>query len=158
MYNILKYINGDATTFPEGILIHQVNSQGKMYSGIAKSIREKFPTAYDKYINQYKIQSNKLYLGQVIPAIIDDSRSIGNLVSQDSYGYNGDQYTSYAAIEVCLLNLVKKYDAGMLGEVKPIIHSPLIGCGLGGGDWDIVSQIILKTIPEKFEINIWKFD
>ena len=34
-------------------ICHQVNCQGKMNSGIAKSIRDKWPVVYNNYMTKY---------------------------------------------------------------------------------------------------------
>ena len=158
MVNI-QYVKGDALSFGEGILINQVNAQGKYASGIAKQIKEKYPIAYDVYINKYREQGNCLFLGQSISTMIDDNRLVSHLVAQENYGYGGHQYTSYSAIEISLQNLIKRYNLGFFDDsLKPIIHSPLIGCGLGGGDWNIVSEIISRVTPSNFEFFVWQFD
>ena len=42
-------------------ICHQVNCQGRMASGIAKSIREKWPEVYEAYMNWYKTNGHTIY-------------------------------------------------------------------------------------------------
>ena len=45
----VKYYNGDLLESGCDYICHQVNCQGVMGSGIAKSIREKWPVVFEKY-------------------------------------------------------------------------------------------------------------
>ena len=46
-YNIIdgNLLDSDAT-----VICHQVNCQGKMNSGVAKAIRNKYPRVYEEYV------------------------------------------------------------------------------------------------------------
>lgn len=46
----ITFKNGDMFTSGAKFLCHQVNCMGKMGSGIARTVREKFPNAYHDYI------------------------------------------------------------------------------------------------------------
>ena len=153
-----------------GIICHQVNCQGVMGSGIALAIRNKWPIVFEEY---KKYVDKKLefdgwsggapdadsLLGDFLPVQVDDNLWVGNLFSQCSYGRNPaaqrfGRYTSYDALDICFRNVatwatVMEGDEVVLREV----HYPQIGCGLGGGDWSIVSKIIdvrLDTIPHTY--------
>lgn len=43
----IKFIEGNLLDSTTDIICHQVNCQGKMSSGVAKAIREKYPKVYD---------------------------------------------------------------------------------------------------------------
>lgn len=45
----IKIIDGDLFTTNAQIICHQVNCQGKMGSGVAKQVREKYPHVYEEY-------------------------------------------------------------------------------------------------------------
>ena len=49
----MEWIKGDLLEADLDYYCHQVNCQGKMGSGIAKSIKEKWPIVYDKYIEAF---------------------------------------------------------------------------------------------------------
>ena len=44
----MKIKHGDILSVANGIIVHQVNAQGVMGSGLAKQIREKYPMAFDE--------------------------------------------------------------------------------------------------------------
>lgn len=121
------------------IILHQVNCKGVMGAGFALVIRRKFPDCYSGY-RKYCRENNNL-LGKVY-IYENDDYIILNMFSQDDYGINKIQ-TDYNAMEIAL-----KY----IRELYPyeIITAPYkIGCGLAGGDWDIVSKLL-----EKYNISI----
>ena len=46
----IVFKNGDMFSSTANILCHQVNCMGRMGSGIAKTVREKFPNVYEAYM------------------------------------------------------------------------------------------------------------
>ena len=137
-----------------GIILQQVNAQGVMGSGFAKQIRQKWPTVWEVYSNNvtggsetYTSQS----MGMVIPVMVEPGLFVVNLVAQQFYGKDFKRYTSYDALDNCLRTVAKFNKTDNLP-----IHHPLIGCGLGGGDWDIVLTIIERHLG--LETTLWTLD
>ncbi len=128
----MKYTYGDITATKARYICHCVNAQGVMRSGVAKAIRAKFPKAYDVYRDKFEREG--LVLGSVIGADCG-SHTILNLVGQQYYGREfGRIYVSYRALRkgISLIN----------ANITEPVAFPMIGCGLAGGDWQIVSKII----------------
>ena len=51
---MIVYRNQSVLDFKEhAIIVHGVNCQGKMNSGVAKAIREAFPVVYEEYMKLY---------------------------------------------------------------------------------------------------------
>lgn len=154
----IKYVKGDAVkALQEGqinFLVHGVNCQGVMASGIAKQIRETFPECYGRYI-EYTAERKK-HNAPVKPGDVQlwirSGRVIANLYSQDNYGYNGNRYCSYDGIEVGLRHLRDE-----VLEAQDIVGMPKIGAGLGGGDWNIIQSIILSVFPDR-DILVFELD
>lgn len=46
---MIKSIKGNILNVTEGIIVQQVNCHGIMGAGLAKQIRDKWPSAYDSY-------------------------------------------------------------------------------------------------------------
>ena len=46
---MIKVINGDLFSSTARFIVHQVNCQGKMGSGVALQVKQKFPHVYDEY-------------------------------------------------------------------------------------------------------------
>ena len=71
-----------------------------------------------------------------------------NLFSQNYYGRDGRRYTSYDAIDTGLRHLWDQLEPFHGG-----LHHPLFGCGLGGGDWNVVKAIIEHRLGH--ETTLW---
>lgn len=149
-----------------GVIIQQVNAQGVMRSGVAKDIREKWPAVWDEYTKfvgpAYTQKDSGLHLlGKIIPVQVDESLWVVNVIGQQFFGREeGRRYTSYDALDSAFtkvqewaLETAWSIDSNWYTERLPI-HFPLIGCGLGGGRWTVVSAIIEHRLPA-FRKNLW---
>ncbi len=151
---MIKIIEGNLFDSKAQIICHQVNCQGRMGSGVAKQVRERYPTVYGAYMNEYK--NGSLKLGAVVYATAKRDQVIANMCAQDNFGYDGRLYTNYAALQECL-NDVNAY-AYTAFDVKPTIAFPYnLGCGLGGGSWNVVYKMIEETF-KNFDVEIWRLD
>lgn len=138
----------------ENILCHQVNMQKRMANGIAKQVKELFPNVYDNYMKA------NLNLGDVDIVKIHNPKSnllyIANMYSQFRYGYDGKRYTDYDALRKCFKELAYHITNSNKKQNNFTLAVPYkIGCGLGGGDWNIVSQIIFEELKD-IEYKIYK--
>lgn len=134
------YKTGDVVeAFKNGeidVLVHGVNCQGKMNSGIAKQIRNEFFTVFTDYASYcHGMDSEELlgdihYVRNVLPG-----RHIFNAFTQEEYGYDGDRFCSYDAIDR-IMRIIST--DGIEGKIA----MPKIGAGLGGGDWNVIEAII----------------
>lgn len=136
------YESGDILDSQETIILHIVNSKGVMASGIAKSIRDKYPVVYQKYMDHHR--DNGLKLGEAIWVDVG-SRFIINGVGQQNYGRDKNiRYVSYDAIQkiISSINANEVLKAAADNGECVAVGMPLIGCGLGNGKWSIISAII----------------
>ena len=152
-------IVGNIFDCKENIICHQVNMYKKMASGIAKQIRERYPVVYKKYLeHDGRLGEVKLY--DVSQSCYNRFKFIANFYSQDTYGYDGKLYTNYNAIRQCfkIINQLGKQQYQYQYIEKFSLAIPYkIGCGLGGGDWDIVSQIIIEELTD-IDYTIYKLE
>lgn len=123
----IDYQYGDILTTEANYIAHCVNAKHRMRSGVAKAIRERYPKAYDDYM------SSRLVLGKVILSQ-NEPHNILHIVGQDAYGYDGRVYVDYPALRRGIATINK--------NIHEPVAFPMIGCGLAGGDWKIVSAII----------------
>ena len=126
------------------IICHQVNCMGKMGTGLALKIKQKYPLAYKAYMDAYR--KGELHLGNVIFAEINADLIIANLCGQKYYGRKG-KYTSYEAIEKCLkaVNTFRSYSPFKDYEIW---IPKKMGCASGGGRWSVVSNMVSQAIPD----------
>lgn len=139
-------------------ICQQVNCQGVMASGIAKQIRERWPEVYEKYFREHEFWTKQMGrssspLGNIdIVRINNSNQSVINIYSQRDYGYDGERYTSYDAFAKCL-GLIKSYIPG-----GATIGFPSgIGCGLGGGNWQVISALIDEYLGDDYDVYIYKY-
>lgn len=156
---MIHYVKGNLLDSNCDYICHQVNCQGVMGSGIAKQIRERWPEVYDKYRKEHEFWTQKIGrtrspLGNIdIVRINNSNQRVINMYAQSNHGYDGKRYTSYDAFELAL-NLIRSY---IPGDVK-IGFPKNIGCGLGGGNWKIVSTMIEEILGNDYEVYIYEWD
>lgn len=142
----------------ELIIAHGCNAKGIMGSGVAKAIKETYPQAYQKYADQYR--SNGLPLGSIVWCYTKN-KIIANCITQDAFGSDGKRYVDYDAISSTMEEIdqyflmLKANNFVSREEMKFAI--PRIGAGLGGGDWEIISDIMNEvcqnTIPVVYDLE-----
>jgi O-acetyl-ADP-ribose deacetylase (regulator of RNase III) len=138
----------------KGFILHQVNCQGVMGSGIARSIRDKWRVVYDQYLNEVDEQGKLQILGwaQVVQ-VSDTPLFVVNLFGQFGYGTDR-QHTNYEALGSALMTF-ERLRSGLNVQYPDLeVHHPLIGCGLGGGKWETVRSLIEKHIS--VETTLWE--
>lgn len=109
-----------------------------MNSGIAKQIRAKWPQVYDGYLawfDAFKDMPGAI-MGSVNFVDVAEGLTVANCFGQYYYGTEYRQ-TDYPSL-FCCLDIVCR-EANRDGVA---IHLPKIGCGLAGGDWAIVEQLL----------------
>lgn len=154
-------------------ICHQVNCQGKMNSGIAKSIRNKWPVVYNNYMAKYN-ETEKYLLAacggyeispDVSEVLLGDIQLVGlwdnyyatdfhqsviNMFAQQHFGYDGRRYTSYDAFWSCLGKIKGVVPAG-----KKIGFPGRIGCVRGGANWDVIYEMINQVLGQDYEVYIY---
>ena len=144
-------ITGNILDTTKGIICHQTNCQGVMGSGLALHIKRKWPEVYKQYKKCYN--NGSAVLGTTIIVHAEPNICVANLCAQEFYGrIPGTVYTDYDALNSCLKSLVewqKKYFPDR------IIYIPYrMSCGLAGGEWRMVSNIIEEHIPKAVIIKL----
>lgn len=137
----------------KGFIVHGCNAQGVMGSGVAKIIRDKYPTAYQVY----RSQDPHYILGEVIPAKINDDLVIINAITQDLYGVN-QVHADYDAIRQALKGSLHVATSRIFSAPAEL-HMPFIGAGLGGGDPDTIAAIMGEVLAgASIPATLWLYD
>lgn len=143
----MKIINNDITEETEGLIIHGVNCQGVMGTGVALAIRNKWPIAYIDYKSACtEYRKSKVLLGKLQVSRIDDNLYIGNGFTQEYYGRDDKIYADLRAVD---LVLHKAFMWCYLNEMP--LKSVQIGCGLGGLLWDIEVKPLFQKYEAQFK-------
>lgn len=150
---MIMNVKVNALDLKEGVIAHQVNCKGVMGAGIAKQIKEKFPTVFDGYKAFCDENNNDkdLLLGNAQLIQINDDVYVCNLFGQNTYNAKTKQ-TNYLALSLALYKMLKQMEN--LG-IKNVAIPHKIGCGLGGGDWTIVKNMIEEAFKDHPNINCY---
>lgn len=154
---MIRYKKGDILQALEDgeidAFAHGVNCRGGFGKGIAGQIKEKYPEVREQYLRHF--EKGKIKLGFTHPIKLREKRHgvIFNCATQDRYGYGGQKYCSYDAIEECL---TKVKDTLVNTNLK--LGLPKIGCGLAGGSWHIVKAIIEDVFQDSdVEVIVYEY-
>ena len=128
---------------------------GYMNSGVAREIRKKYPQTYSTYKSIQ--QKYGLKVGTAIPVVINSKLVVWNLLTQKNISYSGKQVVSYEAIKSSIEMMKKFIDRNnrFFYTVPQIVHTPMLGAGLGGGDWTVIEPIITESFSEFEEVKLW---
>lgn len=138
------------------IIMHQANCFTTMGSGIAKELKMRYPEAYQADVDFPIPSGSEERLGNHSFAWSrDNTRLIVNLYGQHRYGRDR-KHTQEDKLLLAMDHAFSKLSALSLRRPDlPIkVGMPyLIGCGLGGGDWSIVSEGI-EQIASKYNVRV----
>ena len=141
----INYIKGNLLEANTVVIAHQANCQCTFGAGLALAIKKRFPDAYKEDLKTTKGDISKL--GTF--SISESKPIVANLYGQFYYYPKGS--TDYKALENAL-NLLGIY---MTQNHLDSLGLPYkIGCGLGGGDWNKVKEIIENFALNHPNINI----
>lgn len=141
----MKSVKGNLITMSKegkfNIMVHGCNCHCAMGAGIAAQIKREFPAAYKADCATKK--GDKKKLGTYSQAKINETLTVINAYTQYDFG-GGRVNANYRAIRECFAALKTEY-----GNKGLTFGIPLIGCGLAGGDWKIVKEIIEEEMKDE---------
>jgi O-acetyl-ADP-ribose deacetylase (regulator of RNase III) len=138
---------GNLMNVTEGHIVHGCNAQGVMGSGVALAVKRKYPGAYDDYMEQYA--TDGLELGRAYVYAVNDKLYVWNAITQEGFGAP-TRNTSYDAIQTCFEEINELVRAVL---IPAEIHIPMIGAARGGGNWEIIREIIEQTVT--YPVTLW---
>jgi O-acetyl-ADP-ribose deacetylase (regulator of RNase III) len=156
----MKTVQGNLLTLAAAgefeYIFHGCNCFHLMGAGIARSIAEQYPDAEE--VDQTTGYGDVSKLGDYTAAQVNNDVggffTIVNLYTQFKPGANFEYAALRSALDLFLgdLNPSKEPETIRCGF-------PLIGAGIGGGDWDIIQPMIVKAFEglERFDITFVEF-
>jgi O-acetyl-ADP-ribose deacetylase (regulator of RNase III) len=129
---------------------HQCNCFHTMGSGIAASIKAKYPEAFKADLS-FGRRGDNTKLGKFSFVKTYDEKFVYNLYGQYSMG-GWKKQTNYEALYNALTG-VKEHAINNL--VKRLGFPRNMGCVLGGGDWRVVKALIESVFDGDPEITIY---
>lgn len=142
----LTYRKGSMFDSTAQAFAHGVNTQGVMGAGVARQIRERYPTVYSAY--REHCEGGYLMPGYTLAvAVTFRNHMIYNLATQDLPG----PHARLEWVESALTQMVDKaLDYGDL-----LVAMPKIGCGIGGLNWSDVEPLVAKAATS-LDIEVWE--
>lgn len=150
---MIKIVQGDILQSDKDIIGHQVNCLGVMGAGLAKQIKAKYSETfleYKKICDDHKENREEL-MGHVYMAHNSDGKIIANIFSQLDVGRT-ERKTDYKKLKIGLKKVCEYAKENNLSVALPY----KIGCGLAGGNWNIVYKII-DSVFEDYEVTLYEF-
>lgn len=147
--NVVRAGNNGSTV----IVPHVCNNINLFGAGFAAGVAKHYPIVKQNY----HMLGNKNSLGYVqFVQVYQDPVYKHQLIFANMIAQNGviDQYNlrplNYAALVCCMEN-VKKYISTNIDtkENSVQIHAPKFGCGLAGGNWNFVQELIYDLWSEQ---------
>jgi O-acetyl-ADP-ribose deacetylase (regulator of RNase III) len=142
----VKVVKGDliklALAGEFDVIVHGCNCFCTMGAGIAKGIKAEFPEAYKADFSTDKGSKDKL--GSFSSSTVQRNGhdiTIVNAYTQYNWRGKGNK-VDYDAIESAFESIKLRFTGMRIGY-------PLIGAGLAGGDWDIISQHIEAALQDE---------
>lgn len=139
---IIKEVEDDILNAPHLYLAHGVNCRGIMDSGVAT----KYPWVKEGYI--YYVESMQEFTNFTPTNLLGNvwftgvpGKCVINCFTQESFDVD------YEAVRKCFEKIVEE-------GVKDLAI-PRIGCGLAGGDWNIVREIINDVTRDKCDVMVY---
>jgi O-acetyl-ADP-ribose deacetylase (regulator of RNase III) len=117
------------------VIVHGCNCFCQMGAGIAKTIKQVFPAAYQADLTT--VAGDHTKLGTYSVAQVDVSGRVLVIVNgYTQYNWRGKGLKAdYAAIRQVFRRVKQAYAGRRIGY-------PALGAGLAGGDWNIIAAII----------------
>jgi len=145
---VITYIAGDLLLSDCNIILHGANCQHVMGAGIARSLVQRWPIVHQVDKTTAKT-INKL--GSFSIAEVETQRWVYNLYTQLHPGQCFELEALRLAIQSCL-----SYWTEIDPECKLKIGMPLIGAGIGGGDWNLTEEMLLKELPRCRTVYVYR--
>ena len=153
----IRYVKGDATKplgDGEKYIVHICNDIGGWGAGFVLALSNRWEGPEEMYRKWYGY-GYIFELGRIQRVKVEDDITVINMIDQHRTGYTkGEPPIRYNALHTCLCKVGRAAN-----DSGASVHMPRIGCGLAGGQWDIVEKIIKETLTDNgIEVTVYDFD
>lgn len=133
----MKTITGNLLEIRHGTILHQVNCRG-VTGGLAGALQRQYPAAFTNYFALCTKYDEADNFGRVDEWHASLTLSILHLFGQNFPGANTEMPRVRKALEKLILLPLR----------EPIYAPYLMGCGLGGGDWNEYLPALTAVFPD----------
>ncbi|MGO9267977.1 MAG: ImmA/IrrE family metallo-endopeptidase [Candidatus Binataceae bacterium] len=140
----ITYLKGDASE-PRGggtrLLVQVVNDSALTWGGgFSLMLRKKWPSLQQAF-RRWAVERGNLKLGNVHLEKVNDTLYLASMVAQHGYGQSLMPRIRYLALRDSLHRVGE-----IAAQRAATVHMPRIGCGLAGGSWNIVGELVAETM------------
>lgn len=126
---------------PRSVLLHQANCLGVAGGGVARLMHDKFKGWFESYAGHCMLYSPRELLGTFHVYDATPDLKICSVFGQNGIGKERRQ-TDYEAWKKALPDIVAQLEScRACGDVWTVYAPYGIGCGLGGGDWNVMKDL-----------------
>ena len=165
----INFLNGDATD-PQGlgprIIVHCCNNLGGWGAGFTGALSARWGQAEDAYRLWFRQKdtmtvdapimetSGPFKLGEIQMVLVAPKLWICNLIGQMGIGVEPGQRppVRYESIQLGLRKLRRHAQAK-----TATVHMPRMGCGLAGGRWEGIEQMVNEELTTK-NVSVTVYD
>lgn len=176
----IKYLKGDATVVQRSktmttVICHCCNAFGGWGRGFVVPLGMKYPKAKSDYVNfclpfqQSNVKRNEL-MGQLCLSKVEDNIYVANIIGQYYYSRNQRDFTNNIGVEAKFLptkdGRYVNYESirsgfrkllSLMKDAEFTVQMPKLGCGLAGGDWNIIEKIIVEELSTN-DIQVYVYE
>jgi O-acetyl-ADP-ribose deacetylase (regulator of RNase III) len=147
----IEYVIGDATR-PVGdgnkIIVHVANRAGAWGSGFVMALSRRWPEPerrYRAWARGYAVNDGAyIPLGAVQYVPVDAGLVVANMIGQYGPAEGHSPPICYDSLRECLQQV-----AARALRTGALVHGPMFGAGLAGGDWRLIEQMIIEELIAK---------
>lgn len=144
-------VKGNLLDTPIQFIAHQVNCCGVMGAGVAKALAQKYPNLLPEYRDFIECNDEQSLGMCCIYHCRQDNKYILNIFGQLDYGRD-KCYTDYDAVATGFYDALEIIHCEFYKEdgCQTVIAIPYgMGCGLAGGNWAVMTNILERIEKEK---------
>lgn len=142
---MIKEVRGNLIHAKTMLILHGCNCFLTMGAGVALALRNKWPQVYAADLKTKS--GDRAKLGTYSKAEVGKDQLVLNCYTQYMYGRD-KRHADYNAIRAVFRRIRIDFPGIDLSM-------PPIGCGLAGGDWDIVKQIVEEELNDRI-VYVWR--
>lgn len=159
---MIKYIVGSAVepvnTGKTNVIMHCCNDIGVWGAGFVLAISEKWPEPEQAYRLWAESKWN-FELGRCQLVQVEDSTYVANLIGQRGVGFKNGPPIRYEFLKLAMKEIrgkiASRFRLNLLSDSNFAIHAPRLGCGLAGGNWTCIEEIINEVFSD---VDVYIYD
>lgn len=149
---MISYKHGNLMHFTEDAFGHGCNCQKRMASGVAAAVRQNYFEMVQLDLDSPLTPQERLGTHQLVP--LSNGKVGFNIYSQFMYGRDR-VHVDYDALEHGVRGACNE----LIKHGKRTLALPKIGCGLAGGNWETVYNILDRiSVETGVDITIYEYE